>query len=112
MELLAVVTALEKLKSPDNDIHIYTDSKYVADAINQDWLSGWIKRGWKNVKNPDLWQKFAALYNIHKPKMHWVKGHAGHFENELCDKLAVAAASSPNLEIDTYFENLENNSLF
>jgi ribonuclease HI len=59
MELLAVITALEKLKSPDNEIHIYTDSKYVADAINQNWLSGWIKRGWKNVKNPDLWQKFV-----------------------------------------------------
>ncbi len=112
MELLAVITALEKLKSPDNDIHIYTDSKYVSDAINQNWLAGWIRRGWKNVKNPDLWQRFAKLYTLHQPKMHWIKGHAGHFENELCDKLAVAAAASSSLETDTYFENQENNSLF
>ncbi len=66
----------------------------------------------ENVKNPDLWKKFIELYNLHKPTMHWVKGHAGHFENELCDKLAVAAASSPNLEIDTYFEGLDSNTLF
>jgi ribonuclease HI len=112
MELLAVITALEKLKSTENDIHVFTDSKYVSDAINQNWISGWIKRGWKNVKNPDLWQKFVVLYNQHNPKMHWIKGHAGHFENELCDKLAVAAAASNNLEIDTYFEGLEKNSLF
>ncbi len=112
MELLAVISALEKLKSPENDIHVYTDSKYVADAVNQNWITGWIKRGWKNVKNPDLWKKFIELYNTHNPTMHWVKGHAGHFENELCDKLAVAAASSPDLEIDTYFEGLDNNSLF
>jgi ribonuclease HI len=69
------------------------------------------QKGWKNVKNPDLWKKFVELYNLHQPKMHWIKGHAGHFENELCDKLGVAAANS-NLEIDTYFESLENNSLF
>ncbi|UOU99076.1 ribonuclease HI [Chryseobacterium daecheongense] len=112
MELLAVITALEKLKSTENDIHIFTDSKYVSDAINQNWIAGWIKRGWKNVKNPDLWQKFVLLYQKHNPKMHWIKGHAGHPENELCDRLAVAAAASPDLEVDIYFENLENNSLF
>jgi len=112
MELLAVITALEKLKSPENDIHIFTDSKYVSDAINQNWIAGWIKRGWKNVKNPDLWKRFVELYTVHTPKIHWIKGHAGHFENELCDKLAVAAAASNDLETDTFFENLENNTLF
>ena len=112
MELLAVITALEKLKSTENDIHVFTDSKYVSDAINQNWIAGWIKRSWKNVKNPDLWKRFIVLFNQHQPKMHWVKGHAGHFENELCDKLAVAAANSPNLEIDSYFENVDSNSLF
>ncbi len=112
MELLAVITALGKLKSTENDIHIFTDSKYVSDAVNQNWISGWIKRGWKNVKNPDLWQEFIKLYKLHQPKLHWIKGHAGHPENELCDQLAVAAANAPNLEIDVAFENQEKSGLF
>uniref|UniRef100_A0AAU6WRM8 RNase H family protein n=1 Tax=Chryseobacterium endophyticum TaxID=1854762 RepID=A0AAU6WRM8_9FLAO len=72
--------------------------------MDQAWL--------EKCKKPDLWQKFVSLYNLHKPKMHWIKGHAGHFENELCDKLAVTAAASPDLEVDHYFESLENNTLF
>ena len=112
MELLAVIVALEKLKSDQNEIHVFTDSKYVSDAVNQNWIAGWIKRGWKNVKNPDLWKRFIPLYQTHHPKFHWIKGHAGHFENELCDKLAVAAAASENLEIDTYFEGTQNTGLF
>lgn len=112
MELLAVIHALEKLKSPENDIHIFTDSKYVSDAINKNWLQGWVKRGWKNVKNTDLWQQFLELYKIHQPKIHWIKGHAGHFENELCDKLAVAAAASSTLFPDEGFENPRSSSLF
>lgn len=104
MELMAVIVALMKLKEGDNDIHIYTDSKYVSDAINQNWIAGWIKRGWKNVKNSDLWQVMVKLLKIHNPKFHWVKGHSGHTENEICDQLAVAAAKSPNLGADEYFE--------
>jgi ribonuclease HI len=100
-----------KTEISDNEIHIYTDSKYVADAINQNWLSGWIKRGWKNVKIPICGKNLLTLQYT-QPKMHWIKGHAGHFENELCDKLAVTAAASENLEIDSLFENLENNTLF
>lgn len=109
---MAVIVALGKLKSPDNDVHVFTDSKYVADAINQKWIYGWIKRCWKNVKNPDLWKEFYVLYQLHEPKFHWIKGHAGHPENEICDQLAVAAAKSGKLEVDAYFENLSEGGLF
>lgn len=112
MELLAVIVALGNIKTSDNDVHIYTDSKYVADAINQNWITGWIKRNWKNVKNPDLWQAFLPLYKTHHPKFHWIKGHAGHTENEICDQLAVKASKSDNLEIDAYFESQSDGGLF
>lgn len=112
MELMAVIVALEQLKTNDNQVHIYTDSKYVSDAINQKWIFGWIKRGWKNVKNPDLWQQFYKLYQLHKPQFHWIKGHAGHPENELCDQLAVAAAKSNQLAIDSFFENQNDGGMF
>ena len=92
MELMAVIVALGNLRTSDNDVHIYTDSKYVADAINQKWIYGWIKRGWKNVKNPDLWQAFYKLYQVHNPKFHWIKGHAGHDVQEIVDTLARKTA--------------------
>jgi len=112
MELMAVIVALEKLKAPDNDIHIFTDSKYVSDAINQKWIYGWIKKGFKNVKNPDLWRRLVPLLKTHKTTFHWVKGHAGHVENEICDQLAVKAAQSPILEVDAYFESQKDGGLF
>lgn len=112
MELLAVIVALEKLKSPDNDIHVFTDSKYVSDAINQKWLFGWVKKGFAQVKNPDLWKRFYPLYRKHNPTFHWIKGHAGHPENEICDQLAVKASQSSALETDEFFENPNPDSLF
>lgn len=112
MELLAVITALEKLKSTDNDIHIFTDSKYVSDAINQKWIFGWIKKGFKNVKNPDLWKRMVPLIKAHKTTFHWVKGHAGHLENEICDQLAVKAAQTEPLLVDEFFEKQQNGGLF
>ncbi len=112
MELLAVIVALEKLKSPDNDIHIFTDSKYVSDAINQKWLFGWVKKNFAKVKNPDLWKRFYLLFQIHHPTFHWIKGHNGHPENELCDQLAVKAAQSTTLKIDEGFEKPQSNGLF
>lgn len=105
MELLAVIVALEKLKSAENDIHVYTDSKYVSDAINQKWIFGWVKKGFTKVKNPDLWKRFYPLYQLYHPTFHWIKGHAGHPENEICDQLAVKASQSENLKIDDFFEN-------
>ena len=112
MELLAVITALEKLKSTENDIHIYTDSKYVVDAIQKKWLQSWVKIGFKNKKNPDLWKRMIPLLKEHKTTFHWVKGHAGHLENEICDQLAVKAAQTEPLLIDAFFENQKDGGLF
>ena len=111
MELLAVITALEKLKSNEHEIHIFTDSKYVSDAINQNWIFGWIKKGFKNVKNPDLWQKFIPLYRQFSPTFHWIKGHNRHPENEKVDYLAVTASQKKELQIDVFFE-AQNQGLF
>ena len=112
MELLAVIVALEKLKSSENEIHIFTDSKYVSEAINQKWIFGWVKKGFAKQKNPDLWKRFYPLFKLHHPTFHWVKGHAGHPENEICDQLAVKASQSENLEIDEFFENPSDGGLF
>ncbi|MFC2450499.1 MAG: ribonuclease HI [Flavobacteriaceae bacterium] len=109
MELLAVIIALENLKEEGHDIHIFTDSKYVADAVNKNWILGWIKKGFKNVKNPDLWRRFIPLFNKYKPTFHWIKGHAGHPQNERADQLAVAVSQKENLLIDTFFEKEEEN---
>ena len=101
MELLAVIRGLEALKEPCI-ADIYSDSKYVVDAIKQGWAKRWQKNRWMRNKkeaalNPDLWQKLLDLLDKHKVTMHWVKGHAGHEENERCDKLAVKASKSANL---------------
>lgn len=93
MELTAVIRGLEALQSPSR-VELWSDSKYVVDGL-QSWLDNWIKRGWrtaarKPVKNEDLWRVLADLREIHEITYHWVKGHAGHPENERCDELAVA----------------------
>jgi Ribonuclease HI len=108
MELLGVITALEMLKIPNSNVTIYTDSKYVADAINQNWIYGWIKKGFNKVKNPDLWSRFVRIYKQHNVKFVWVKGHADNQYNNRCDQLAVAAATGNNLLVDEYFEANEN----
>lgn len=112
MELLAVIVALGKLKSTENEVHIYTDSKYVADAVNQKWIFGWVKKGFAKVKNPDLWKLFYPLFKTHQPTFHWIKGHDGHPENEICDQLAVKAAQSEKLYTDKGFENKNEGGLF
>ena len=91
MELLAAISALQALKTPC-EIDLYTDSKYVMDGLGK-WIHGWKKNGWKTadkkpVKNVELWQALDAARQIHKLKLHWVKGHAGHPENERADELA------------------------
>lgn len=105
MELMAVIVALEKLKKPKTEIRIYTDSKYVCDAVEKKWVFGWEKKGFKGKKNPDLWQRFLIQYRKHKVSFQWVKGHAGNEFNERADQIAVAAANSNNLIIDYGFEN-------
>lgn len=91
MELQAVIEALKVLKEPC-EILLYSDSKYVCEGINS-WLSNWIKKQFKNVKNPELWQEFCCLSKTHKIRAYWVKGHAGHPENERCDKIAREEAT-------------------
>lgn len=93
MELMAVIVAVEALKHPCK-LEIYSDSKYVVDAFNQNWIEGWIKRNWKKVKNIDLWKRLLAALEKHQYKFIWVEGHAGNKENERCDELATAAADS------------------
>ncbi len=104
MELLAVIVALETLKFPGSDVKIYTDSKYVSDAINQNWIQNWQKKGFKKVKNPDLWKRLLEIYPKHNVKFIWVKGHSGNKENEVCDKLAVEASKKEKLLIDDEYE--------
>ena len=103
MELLAVIIALEALKQPCQ-VQVFSDSKYVVDAIEKGWVFGWVKKDFKDKKNPDLWQRFLKIYPKHQVKMNWVKGHAGHVENERCDTLAVEAALGGNLKVDEGFE--------
>jgi ribonuclease HI len=105
MELLAVIRGLQEIKVRDIPVTIYSDSKYVVDAVEKGWLWGWQKSGFKNKKNPDLWRQFIPLYVRFKPKFFWVKGHNGNIENERCDQLAVAAAESNNLQVDEGYEN-------
>ncbi len=105
MELLAVIVALESLKFANSPVTIFSDSKYVVDSVEKGWLWGWVKKGFKDKKNPDLWKRFIPAYKKHQVKFQWVKGHAGIPENERCDQLAVEAAESPGLPADTGYEN-------
>ncbi len=112
MELLAVIVALETIKKPDIKIHIYTDSKYVCDAVEKKWVFGWQRTGWKNKKNIDLWKRFLNVYKHHDVQLHWVKGHAGIKENEVCDKLATGMAQSGPWKKDHgYIESQESGLL-
>jgi len=104
MELLAVIRALDNIKSRGIPVHIYSDSQYVCNAILKGWLFGWKKKGWVKVKNPDLWQRFYPLYELFKPQFHWVKGHSSVPENERCDVLATQAAANGPFEKDTWYE--------
>jgi ribonuclease HI len=104
MELLAVIRGLQALKKENLDVTIYSDSKYVVDAVRQGWIWSWLKKGFKNKKNEDLWREFIALYRKHNVQFRWVKGHAGNPENERCDALAVGSAESSDLKVDRVFE--------
>lgn len=104
MELMAVIIALEKLKKPKTEITIYTDSKYVCDAVEKKWVFGWEKKAFKGKKNEDLWRRFLISFRKHIVKFKWVKGHAGNEFNERADYIAVKAANSKDLKIDAGFE--------
>ena len=100
MELLAVIVGLEALKTDNCEVTIYTDSKYVADAVNKGWVFSWVKKHFKGKKNPDLWMRFLNVYKKHMVKFVWVKGHANIPGNERCDQLAVEASQMPGLPED------------
>lgn len=101
MELMGVCAALEALKFADSEVVIYSDSKYVVDAVEKGWVFGWEKKGFAGKKNPDLWMRFLKVYRLHRVRFVWVKGHAETVENNRCDALAVAAAGSACLAEDT-----------
>jgi len=105
MELLAVIRGLEALKNLNQTVTIYSDSKYVIDSIEKKWVHGWVKKGFAGKKNKDLWLRYLELSKLHQIKFNWVRGHAGHPENERCDQLAVAAAEGYELRVDTEYEN-------
>jgi ribonuclease HI len=104
MELLAVIKGLESIKKEGIPVSIFSDSEYVINAIEKGWLWTWQKKNFKDKKNADLWLRYIPLHRKYNPRFTWVKGHAGHIENERCDYLAVAAASGPNLLIDEVYE--------
>lgn len=108
MELLAAIVGLEALIKPC-EVELYSDSKYLVDAFNQNWIGSWLKNDWKNsakkpVKNKDLWQRLLKAMEPHKVTFIWVKGHDGHAQNERCDQLATMAADGDHLMIDEFFE--------
>ena len=103
MELLAVITGLELLKKDGFDVVVFSDSKYVVDAVKKKWLFGWEKNNFKKKKNIDLWKRFLIVYKKHNVKFEWIKGHNNHPQNERCDYLAVEAANSNKLFVDDGF---------
>lgn len=97
MELMAVCVALEALKFDGSNVTIYSDSKYVVDAVSKGWVFGWERKNFSGKKNPDLWTRFLRVYRRHRVSFVWVKGHAETIENNRCDTLAVAAANGAQL---------------
>ncbi len=108
MELLAAIIGLESVTNSQLTVKVYSDSKYLVDAINLKWVLGWRKTGFKNKANPDLWQRFLKVYNPQKHLFFWVKGHASNVENNRCDELAVAASKKPNLPVDEGYHLTRN----
>ncbi len=105
MELLAVIAGLEAINKEGISITIYSDSKYVVDSVEKGWVWNWQKKkDFAKKANEDLWQRYIVLHHKHKPKFVWIKGHAGHPENERCDQLAVQAAAGHKLLIDHWYE--------
>lgn len=109
MEIFAAIAGLEALTQPCK-VTLFSDSQYLVNAMSKGWIQGWRKNGWKRpkdeeLKNADLWQRMWKAASPHKVKWKWVRGHAGNEFNEICDQLAVKAATSKKLAIDAGFEN-------
>jgi len=106
MELLAVIRALEALKRDNLEITVFSDSKYVVQSVEKGWVFGWVKKGFKDKKNEDLWRRFLQLNRKHHIRFQWVKGHAANPYNNRCDELATTAADGKNLRIDEVYEKV------
>ena len=109
MELMAAIVGFEALTKPC-EVEVYSDSQYMVKAFNEHWLEGWMKKGWKRgknepVKNVDLWKRLLLAMEPHKVQFFWVKGHAGHPQNERCDELATTAADGAVLMVDEGLED-------
>ena len=108
MEILAAIVGLEALKEPCR-VRLYSDSQYLVNAIEKGWAARWRANGWMRNRrepavNPDLWERLLELCRMHQVQFLWVRGHAGHPENERCDRLATAAADAPDLGVDEGYE--------
>lgn len=112
MELLAVVVGLGSLTRIQETVTVYSDSKYVVDAVEKKWVFGWEIKNFNKKKNPDLWIRFLKIYRQHKVTFKWVKGHANNKENERCDYLAVEASEKKPLEIDHWYEKSKEKNTF
>lgn len=105
MELMAVIVALEALKKPGSAVVVYSDSSYVVKAVEQGWLPKWVATDFKKKKNEDLWRRYLCVAAKHQVRFVWIKGHAGHPQNERCDQLAVMASQQEPLQEDSGYLN-------
>ncbi|MEK9603649.1 MAG: ribonuclease HI [Flavobacteriaceae bacterium] len=110
MELLAVIIGLEALKKQPMEVVIFSDSKYVVDAVQKKWVFNWEKKAFKDKKNPDLWKRYLKIHRKHKVDFQWIKGHNDHPQNERCDQLAVRAAKETAVNVDSFFEQSQKNN--
>jgi ribonuclease HI len=114
MEIMGAIAGLEALKRPCR-VTLYSDSEYLVNAIEQGWAVRWRAKGWRRggnepALNPDLWERLLRLCEVHEVRFKWLRGHAGHGENERCDELARDAARGPDLEIDEGYERRDAGS--
>ena len=113
MELLAVISGLEAIRWDGATVDVWSDSTYVVKAVTEGWLESWVRTGFKKKKNQDLWLRYREAASRLNVRFHWIKGHAGHPENERCDALAVAARSLPSLPNDEgYLAEAASDTLF
>ena len=113
MELLAVIVGLESIKKLNEKVVVFSDSRYVVDAVEKGWVFSWEKNNFNKKKNPDLWIRFLKIYRKHLVSFVWVKGHSNNIENERCDFLAVESSEKSDLKIDDWYEkSKEKNSFF
>ncbi|MBQ7194925.1 MAG: ribonuclease HI [Bacteroidales bacterium] len=111
MELLAVIEGLRAIRWENAEVEVWSDSTYVVKSVTEGWLENWVNKNWKKVKNVDLWQEFLPLYRKHRVTFHWLKGHAGHPENERCDQLAVEAYKQPGLPEDSGYAQADGGAV-